>query len=45
MTVGSGEMDWTVRGKYIVSFTVKIIVVLLIGFYGVGFGGRVVSDK
>ncbi|HHQ4526111.1 TPA: DUF2809 domain-containing protein [Aeromonas veronii] len=33
-------MNWNARGKYIVSFTVNLIVVLLIGFYGAGWFWR-----
>lgn len=33
-------MNWKARGEYIVSFTVNLIVVLLIGFYGVGWFWR-----
>lgn len=33
-------MNWNARGKYIVSFTVNLIVVLLIGFYGAGLFWR-----
>ncbi|MFM5523842.1 ribosomal maturation YjgA family protein [Aeromonas jandaei] len=33
-------MNWKARGKYIVSFTVNLIVVLLIGFYGGGWFWR-----
>ncbi|WP_185430802.1 ribosomal maturation YjgA family protein [Aeromonas jandaei] len=34
-------MNWNARGKYIVSFTVNLIVVLLIGFYGASWFWRV----
>lgn len=40
MTAGSGTMDWKIRGKYLVSFTLNLIVVLLIGFHGVGWFWR-----
>ncbi len=33
-------MNWKTRGKYIVSFTVNLVIVLFIGFYGVGWFWR-----
>lgn len=40
MTIGSETMDRKIRGKYRVFFTINLIAVLLIGFYGVGWFWR-----